>query len=106
MGLLYNRDPAFAHCLDAELAGSGLDVGHNEPYAVSDVTDYTIPVHAERRAIPHVMIEVRQDLIEKEQDQDQWADRLSGLLLRALERMSAWQGGGTGKQAGAAGAAM
>lgn len=105
LGLLYNRDPGYAHHLNDELEGSGLIVGHNEPYAVSDVTDYTIPVHGERRAIPHVMIEVRQDLIEKEQGQDEWADRLSGLLLRALARMSAWHGGGAGNQAGAAGAA-
>lgn len=105
LGLLYNRDPGYAHHLSDELEGSGLTVGHNEPYAVSDVTDYTIPVHGERRAIPHVMIEVRQDLIEKEQGQDEWADRLSGLLLRALARMSAWHGGGAGNQAGAASAA-
>ena len=105
LGLLYNRDPGYAHSLDVELEGSGLNVGHNVPYSVSDVTDYTIPVHGERRAIPHVMIEVRQDLIEKEQGQHEWADRLSGLLLRALDRMSAWQGGGDGNQAGAAGAA-
>ena len=85
LGLLYNRDPGYAHNLSDELEGSGLNVGHNVPYAVSDVTDYTIPVHGERRAIPHVMIEVRQDLIEKEQGQDEWADRLSGLLLRALD---------------------
>jgi len=88
LGLLYNRDPGYARHLNDELEGSGLTVGHNEPYAVSDVTDYTIPVHGERRAIPHVMIEVRQDLIEKEQGQDEWADRLSGLLLRALARMT------------------
>jgi Predicted N-formylglutamate amidohydrolase len=30
---------------------------------VGDLTDYTIPVHGERRAIPHVEIEIRQDLI-------------------------------------------
>jgi predicted N-formylglutamate amidohydrolase len=105
LGLLYNRDPAFARCLSDELDGSGLTVGHNEPYAVSDVTDYTIPVHGERRGIPHVMVEVRQDLIEKQEGQEEWAERLSGLLRRALERMSAWHGGDERNRAGAAGAA-
>ena len=105
MGLLYHRDPGLARTLSAALEGSGLTVGHNVPYAVSDVTDYTIPVHGERRAIPHVMFEVRQDLIETEQGQDEWADRLSSLLQNALDRMSAWQGGGAGIQAGAASAA-
>jgi predicted N-formylglutamate amidohydrolase len=105
MGLLYHRDPDLAHTLSATLEGSDLTVGHNVPYAVSDVTDYTIPVHGERRAIPHVMFEVRQNLIETEHGQDEWADRLSSLLLNALDRMSAWQGGGAGNQAGAANAA-
>lgn len=103
LGLLYNRDPGYAHNLSDELEGSGLNVGHNEPYAVSDVTDYTIPVHGERRAIPHVMIEVRQDLIEKEQGQDEWAGRLSGALLGALARMSAWRGGGNPASAASVG---
>lgn len=88
LGLLYNRDPGFAHSISDELNGSGLSVGYNVPYAVTDVHDYTIPVHGERRAIPHVMIEVRQDLIDKKHGQDAWADRLSDLLHRALERMS------------------
>lgn len=98
LGLLYNRDPVYAHSLGEELDGSGLNVGHNAPYAVSDVTDYTIPVHGERRAIPHVMIEVRQDLIENEQGQDEWADRLSGLLPRALARMSVRHGQGASRK--------
>jgi len=105
MGLLYHRDAGLAQTLSAALEGSDLTVGHNVPYAVSDVTDYTIPVHGERRAIPHVMFEVRQDLIETEHGQDEWADRLSSLLQNALDRMSAWQGGGAGNQAGAANAA-
>lgn len=105
LGLLYNRHPDYAMCIGAELDGSGLTVGHNEPYAVSDVTDYTIPVHGERRAIPHVMIEVRQDLVAKETGQDEWADRLSGLLLRALSRLPLWRGAGAGEQQAAAAAA-
>lgn len=87
VGLLYNRDPAFAHILADTFDGSGLTVGHNEPYSVSDVTDYTIPVHGERRRLPHVMVEVRQDLVGTEAEQDEWADRLSRLLRQALARM-------------------
>ncbi len=88
VGLLYNRDSGFADCLADSFAGSDLTVGHNEPYSVSDVTDYTIPVHGERRGIPHVMIEVRQDLIDSDAGQDEWADRLSGVLQQALARFN------------------
>ena len=49
---------------DPLLAPNGnLTVGDNEPYSVSETTDYTIPVHGERRGLPHVSIEIRQDLI-------------------------------------------
>lgn len=105
IGLLYNRQPDYARCIDAELEGSGLTVGHNEPYAVSDVTDYTIPVHGERRGIPHVMIEIRQDLLGEASGQDEWADRLSGVLVRALGRLTTGHGGTTGNRM-AAGAAF
>lgn len=88
LGLLYNRDPALGLALGAELEGSGLNVGHNVPYSVSDVTDYTIPVHGERRGILHVMLEIRQDLVAGEAGQKEWADRLAALLPRALARIA------------------
>ena len=52
--------------LDLLRAEGDLTVGDNAPYAVSDVTDYSVPVHAERRGLPHVEIEIRQDLIADE----------------------------------------
>jgi predicted N-formylglutamate amidohydrolase len=42
-------------------------VSDNEPYDVNDATDYTIPVHGERRGLHHVAIEIRQDLIAGDQ---------------------------------------
>ena len=44
-------------------AEADLVVGDNEPYAVSDETDYTIPVHGEARGLMNTGIEIRQDLI-------------------------------------------
>jgi predicted N-formylglutamate amidohydrolase len=58
-------------------------VGDNEPYRI-DERDYGIPVHGERRGLPHVLIELRQDLIETEAKQREWAEKLSPLLLDAL----------------------
>src|ERR1700685_4764007 len=47
-GVLYNRDPRFAHLVMALLKREpGLVVGDNEPYNVTDASDYTIPVHGE-----------------------------------------------------------
>jgi predicted N-formylglutamate amidohydrolase len=86
-GVLYNRDPRLAHILLDLLRGEGeFEVGDNAPYAVSDTTDYTIPMHGERRGIPHVEIEIRQDLIADEAGQAAWALRLARLLPAADAR--------------------
>ena len=57
-----------------------LVVGDNEPYAVSDETDYTIPVHGEKRGLMNTGIEIRQDLIADQAGQQQWADRLARIF--------------------------
>ena len=84
-GVLYGRDARFSLALKAALETEpGLVVGNNEPYAVSDTTDYAIPVHGEQRGLHHVGLEIRQDLIGHEAGQLEWAERLAR-LLRALE---------------------
>ena len=83
-GVLYNRDPRFAHLLMALLKREdGLVVGDNEPYSVTDASDYTIPVHGERRGLHHVAIEIRQDLIADDKGQRAW-----GRAARALAAAS------------------
>ncbi|MET0807766.1 MAG: N-formylglutamate amidohydrolase [Pseudoxanthomonas sp.] len=80
-GILYHRDARLAHALLAALrAEPGLEVGDNEPYAVSDHSDYAIPVHGEQRGLLHVELEIRQDLIADAAGQQQWAERLARLL--------------------------
>jgi len=67
---------------------NGFVVGDNEPYRVTDLTDYTVPVHGERRGLPHVEIEIRQDLITQSAGQTEWAERLARLLLAAYVEMA------------------
>jgi predicted N-formylglutamate amidohydrolase len=61
-------------------AEGDLVVGDNEPYAVSDLTDYTIPVHGEARGLVNTGIEIRQDLIADQSGQQQWAERLARIF--------------------------
>jgi predicted N-formylglutamate amidohydrolase len=85
IGMLYNRDARLAHALlDLIRADGRFVVGDNEPYSVSDGTDYSVPVHGERRGLPHIEIEVRQDLIETEAGQREWAAHLAEWLPRAV----------------------
>ena len=87
VGVLYNRDARLAGPLLRALRNEGgLVVGDNQPYAVGDLTDYSIVNHGERRGIPHVEIEIRQDLVVDLAGQAAWAAGLAGLLpLAAIE---------------------
>jgi predicted N-formylglutamate amidohydrolase len=88
VGVLYGRDPRLGQMVGEELRRErALVVGENEPYAVSDETDYTILVHGEQRAIPHVELEIRQDLLMRESDQQRWSERLGGVLEAALPKL-------------------
>ena len=85
IGTLYNRDARLPHLLISALHAEGdLVVGDNEPYAVSDTTDYTIPVHGEARGLINTGIEIRQDLIADQAGQRHWAERLTR-IFRGIE---------------------
>jgi len=81
VGTLYHLDTVLPPLLLHHFRGEGdLVVGDNEPYAVSNATDYTIPVHAEARGLMNSGIEIRQDLIADASGQQQWAERLARIL--------------------------
>jgi predicted N-formylglutamate amidohydrolase len=87
--ILYNRDRRFAgRVLDALRADPALIVADNEPYFVSDATDYTIPVHGEARGLLHVEIEIRQDLVTTGAGQEEWAARITAALRSAQQGRS------------------
>jgi len=87
--VLHNRDPALSHALARLLQADGLLVGDNEPYQLTDDSDYTVPVHAEARLLPYVELEIRQDLIASPGGQAEWVERLARTLPQAAERAGA-----------------
>jgi len=87
--VMYNRDPRFARVVMEQLRRvPGLVVADNEPYFMSDETDYTVPTHGEKRGLHHVAIEIRQDLILGVAGQIEWGDRIA-LALRQAEAVVA-----------------
>lgn len=85
-GVLYHRDTRLSAPLLAALRREpGLVVGDNQPYAASLETDYSIIEHGERRGMPYVEIEIRQDLIADERGQEHWASCFARLLRAASE---------------------
>jgi predicted N-formylglutamate amidohydrolase len=88
IGTLYHRDRTLPPLLLKRLRAEGdLVVGDNEPYAVSDTTDYTIPVHGEMRGLISTGIEIRQDLIDDPSGERQWAERLARILKEIEEEL-------------------
>jgi predicted N-formylglutamate amidohydrolase len=89
VGVLHHRDARTAAImLDLLRAEPGLVVGDNQPYAVSDESDHSLPRHAERRGLPCLELEIRQDLIDTEPGQTAWADRLARLLPLVWQRIA------------------
>ncbi|WP_041798388.1 N-formylglutamate amidohydrolase [Rhodopseudomonas palustris] len=92
IGTLYQHDRTLPPLLLAELRREdGLVVGDNQPYAVSDATDYAIPVHGEARGLINSGIEIRQDQIIDETGQAEWAERLTRVLTAIEEKLRARQ---------------
>jgi len=80
-GVMWNRDARIAQPLIAHLrAIPGLCIGDNQPYSGRHAQSFTLNHHAESAGLPHVGIEVRQDLVMDEAG----ARRCGELLASAL----------------------
>jgi predicted N-formylglutamate amidohydrolase len=82
---------------DRRLAGPVLEslgrvpdivVGDNQPYNLDLREDYSVPVHAMRRGLPHLQVEFRQDLVATPAGAAQWADVLLAALPLPLAQPS------------------
>ena len=82
-GLLWDCDDRLAKPLLQGLRAQGLETGDNEPYDGALRGD-TLFDHGTLPGLPHILIEVRQDLIAGEGGVAEWAARLAPLLQDAL----------------------
>lgn len=81
IAVLWNRDGRMAlPFMAAVREREGVLVGDNEPYSGRDSFDYTIVEHAECNGLPHLLIELRQDVIATEAGREHW----SRLLARTI----------------------
>ena len=88
-GVLYAAAVPFGRALVGRLAADpGLNVGDNQPYQISPDTDYTVPIHGDRRGISAALIEVRQDLIDSEAGVEEWGERLATALAEVAASLN------------------
>ncbi|RUV27055.1 MULTISPECIES: N-formylglutamate amidohydrolase [unclassified Mesorhizobium] len=85
IGVLSNRGRRFAeHFLSVfQARNPTITSAHNQPYVVDDKSDYTIPVHGEARGLPHLLLEIRNDLIGEIEGQRAWASLIAEALVAA-----------------------
>lgn len=80
-GVLHHREQRLAAPLLRGLRSEpDLIVGDNEPYAASESTDYGLVEHGERRGLPCVELELRQDLLTSAKKREAWVIRLTRLF--------------------------
>jgi predicted N-formylglutamate amidohydrolase len=87
VGVLYDRDVRLAEPLMTRLAEAGFTVGDNEPYTGALEGD-TLWRHGTMRGLPHVLIEMRQDLVGNDEQAQGFALRLKPILDAALSDMA------------------
>jgi len=86
VGVLWNEDGRLAlPFMDALAARKGVVVGDNEPYSGRENFGYTIDIHGEGRSLPHLLVEVRQDLIAQPEGVARWAAIVGDALRATLD---------------------
>ncbi len=85
VGVLYSEDERMAKPLIKQLQMQpDLCVGDNQPYS-GHLPGDTMEYHALQRNRIHALIEIRNDLIETEADQNEWADKLAPIFAEAIK---------------------
>ncbi|MDC3272645.1 N-formylglutamate amidohydrolase [Hyphomicrobiales bacterium] len=85
ISILWDQDTRFSGPLiDFLESDNEYIIGKNEPYSGSLKGD-TLYRHASLNGIPHVLIEIRQDLISDAEGQQKWALYLNKIISRLLD---------------------
>lgn len=88
-GILWDKDPRLAVPLMEKLrAEPGLEVGDNEPYSGRSHVGYTMGRHGASEGLPHVLIEIRQDELDRPEGVARWAERLARVLSEIIAESS------------------
>ena len=86
VGVLWDTDRRLAGPLMARLSQHAFTWGDNEPYSGALEND-CLNRHGTRRGLPHVLVELRQDLIATEAAAEAFTQRLFFVLQAALDDM-------------------
>ena len=83
VGILWDRDGRVARPMIRALERAGFVVGDNEPYS-GELENDCLYRHGTMRGLPHVLIEIRQDLVANARTAQAFARRLKGVVENVL----------------------
>ena len=89
MGVLWDTDTRLRDIFIEGFTAAGYLVGDNEPYSGKAPQDFTIDHHAEAAGLPHVGIEIRQDLVGDAAGVEEIAELMHGIIASIPERIAA-----------------
>jgi predicted N-formylglutamate amidohydrolase len=87
IGVLWDTDARLPEIFLEEFRAAGYLTGDNEPYSGRAPQDYTIDHHAESIGLPHVGIEIRQDLIDDLEGVEKIAAVMHRIIAAIPERI-------------------
>lgn len=80
-GVLWNKDDRLADKLYHFLKQkTKWHIGNNQPYSGQDPCSFTLPFHAEPNQLSHVLLEIRQDMLESVTQVEEWALLLADFM--------------------------
>ncbi|MEM9330723.1 MAG: N-formylglutamate amidohydrolase [Pseudomonadota bacterium] len=86
LGILHDSDTTLADCiLESAHNYTGLTVCRNQPYGPQHGVTHTLKIHGVANGIPHVMIEIRNDLIKTSDACKEMSKTLASLISDALD---------------------
>ncbi|WP_025899350.1 N-formylglutamate amidohydrolase [Sneathiella glossodoripedis] len=89
VGVLWDQDGRIAlPMLDVLRKNPTLVVGDNEPYSARKPLGYTMNEHGTKKNIPHVVVEIRQDLIDTHHGAEQWAGLMVDVINQIADKVS------------------
>lgn len=89
VGVLWDQDGRIAlPMLEVLRENPTLVVGDNEPYTAREPLGYTMNEHGTKKDIPHVVVEIRQDLIDTHHGAEYWANLMVDVLTQVQRKMT------------------
>lgn len=88
MGVLWDTDTSLRDIFLEGFRAAGYVVGDNEPYSGKAPQDFTIDHHAQAAGIPHVGIEIRQDMIDSDDGVKMIAELMHDIIESIPKRLA------------------